>query len=130
MQNVDLGSHFLKLELFHIEYLDAFFFAVSLFNLHFRYKLKTVCCIKDVNEIIGPVEHSPQKLNPNIFADPDYENIWKIFAYFKYKIHNEGLPVQFCYFLEIFRIGHQFSSWKMSSFYDRPFMFFAQKCPY
>ena len=23
----------------------------------------------------GPVEHSPSKLNPNIFADPNYENI-------------------------------------------------------
>ena len=29
----------------------------------------------------GPVEHSPSKLNPNIFADLNYENIWKKYLY-------------------------------------------------
>ena len=29
--------------------------------------------------------------NPNISADPDYENIWKIFVHFKCQIHTEGL---------------------------------------
>ena len=43
-------------------------------------------------QLRGPVEHCPQKLNPNIFDDPGYENIWKIFVYFKCEIHNEGLP--------------------------------------
>ena len=31
----------------------------------------------------GPVEHSPWKPNPNIFADPGYANIYEIFVYFQ-----------------------------------------------
>ena len=31
----------------------------------------------------GPVEHSPWKPNPNIFADPGYANINEIFVYFQ-----------------------------------------------
>ena len=40
----------------------------------------------------GPVEHGPSKQNPNIFADPNHENICKIFVHFKCQIHTERLP--------------------------------------
>ena len=77
----------------------------------------------------GPVEHCPQKPNPNNFDDLGYENIWKIFVYFKCEIHNEGLPGGNCCFLAFFKTGSKVSSCQVSSSSDQPFWFFDQKCP-
>ena len=93
------------------------------FQFKFGYELKTVFCSswiakesvaiqtgcgKDVNEIEGTSWPESLKNESKYFCfDPGYENIWKIFVYFKCKIHNEGVPGEFCYFLVFFCTWHE-----------------------
>ena len=93
------------------------------FQSIFGYELKTVFCSswiakesvaiqtgcgKDVNQIEGTSWPEPLKNESKYFCfNPVYENIWKIFVYFKSKIHNEGVPGEFCYFLVFFCTWHE-----------------------
>ena len=93
------------------------------FQFEFGYELKTVFCSswipresvaierscgKDVNQNEGTSWPEPLENESKYFCfDPGYENIWKIFAYFKCKIHNEGLPGQFFSFLVFFSTLHE-----------------------
>ena len=72
----------------------------------------------------GPVEHCPQKPNTNNFDDRGYENIWKIFVYFKCEIHSEGLPGGNCCFLAFFKTGSKVSTCQVSSLSDQQFRVF------
>ena len=71
----------------------------------------------------GPVEHSPYRPNPEAVADPDYENIWKIFVYFECQIHNEVLLGENCCFLAFFKTRSKVSTCQVLSFPDQPFRF-------
>ena len=78
------------------------------FQFKFGYKLKTVFCSswiakesvaiqtscgKDVNQIEGTSWPESLKNESKYFwFDPGYENIWKIFVYFKCQFHYELLP--------------------------------------
>ena len=42
-------------------------------------------------------------------------------------LHRERLPPQNCYFLVFFRAGPDYSTYQISSLWDQPFMFFANK---
>ena len=93
------------------------------FQFKFGYELKTVFCSswitkesvaiqrscgKDVNQIEGTSWPEPLKNESKYFClDPGYENIWKIFVNFKCKIHNEGVPGEFCYLLVFFFTWHE-----------------------
>ena len=93
------------------------------FQSIFGYELKTVFCSswiakesvaiqtgcrKDVNQIEGTSWPEPLKNESKYFCfNPVYENIWKKIVYFKSKIHNEGVPGEFCYFLVFFCTWHE-----------------------
>ena len=61
-----------------------------------------------------------KKLNPNIFADSGYDNIWEIFAW------TTAAPIKFV-FSSFFRAGPDCSVYQISSLWDQPFRFFANK---
>ena len=61
-----------------------------------------------------------KKLNPNIIADSGYDNIWEIFA------QRTAAPTKLLFFI-FFRAGPDCSTYQISSLWDQPFMFFANK---
>ena len=82
---------------------------------------------KDGNKI----KRTSWRPNPEAVADPDYENIWKIFVYFGCQIHNEGLPGENCCFLAFkFQVSLtgpsgfcQKMSWSIPFFHRKIFIF-------
>ena len=112
-QNDGHGSHFLKLELFQVKFLDVFSVAVSLSIYNWVWVASAVK-IADESEVIQTGW-----------------NIWKVFLYFKCKIHDKWAARRKLLFSNFFffKKGYKVSTYPVSSFSDLPFSFFCQKMP-
>ena len=137
---MNLAPIFSSQNYFRWKYLEVFSFAVSL-SIYIWVRLKKVFCSSRSCQRISYNSNRPMKECDSDWGDQLTRalkkliqiiwlwirlwKIWKIFVYFKCKLHNEGLAPQFFCFLSFFRIAPKLFTWRVSSLWDQPFSFFC-----